>query len=624
MSSKAKQFSFSKHKSDTLGGSKTPLDHSDSDIDDDDDSNENESQADISVDSIGIEKELNIAEIAADLLVKRLSDVRYLIFIIENYYSIKEIPYRKSRHEALISVVGNENDYSYIKRSGDDSTVESRQDHYVPVRHQLVSSILLSLENNVCKYFHKQLSKYIRTVDLPSVEELPSLETISIQEPVKQEVIEDEKQKYILHKAELFGKPIHQEEVIKKIFDQDRIATSQKIIDMLELLDSDDEKDDHHDKDDQISLTDNFDGFLEFQNYMAEQVSIDDINEVIQDDSTLGTVGLSMNTIERIKYKNDLIDTHAVANKRKSKKAGEVYVPNSVSSILIDGDVGIMSLNETLKLVPPPKQLKQPPNAAKKRINSVKKGGENITKIVQFPSDFALEGRPATAEQLGDSPVKTVPHKYDGVEKPTDEARKSPRSQGLVPCRSNSPVVSPSLSVRATNSPLLLSGSRTSSSTPVATTPHSTSPRNENDIKEKDESLKIYRENEKKNQIENLQHDLEVTLGEKEAVYVSSQDFISTSDLDEEGKHHIVGTRRVHVEVKHKDHMMKDNIDKAAAHAILDEGHLAVSLQIAAKAKLAGDKKEMQQVILREESKEEKKNKEKELYEKLEKLKINK
>lgn len=543
----------------------------------------------------------------------------------------------------------------------------------MPVRHLLLSSILLSLENNVCKYFHRQISKYIRIIDLPNVEELPPLETISIQEPIKAEVVENEKQKYILHKAEVFGKPIHNEEVIKKIFDQDRVSNSQKNIDMLQLLDSDEEKDPDHNKNDGIvCLTDQFDGFLEFQNDMAEQAAMDDNDDLIQDDATLGTAGYSMNTIEKIRFKNDLIDTNALANKRKSKKAGkEFYIPNSVSSILIDGDVGIISLNEKLELKAPAKQSKQDkPIDSKKRSSTVKKVNNNKNLGVQFPADFALEGRPATAEQMGDSPVKPASHNYNGVEKNKDESNNnspisipsksrqtgnnSPRSipsksietgnnsPRLIPSKSQETKVNTSivggpnlLALRAANSPLVSSGSRNGSrqgsrtpSIESLTTPLNLSPRIENaiDIEEKNESLRLYRENEKKNQVEKLINDLENTLGGNKEINLSAKEY-DDADTENNGKLHINGTRKFYLEikeVKEESNTMRDQIDRAAAKAILDEGHLAVSLQIAAKARLAGKNKEKEQEILRQESINDKIKKEKDLYEKLEKLKSKK
>lgn len=96
------------------------------------------------MDIIDIDDEINIIEFSADLLVKRLNDVRYLVFLVENYYSLKEIPYRKSRHEALISVIGNEHDYSYIRRNGDDSTVDSRPGKYLSNNISIYKYITIS------------------------------------------------------------------------------------------------------------------------------------------------------------------------------------------------------------------------------------------------------------------------------------------------------------------------------------------------------------------------------------------------------------------------------------------------------------------------------------------------
>ena len=229
------------------------LDDDDDDDDDDEDKHE----------------DLNEVEISADLIGKRLADIRHLVFLLENYYALKGIPHTRARREALISIFGYVDEFEstcpvplsaqkYINALEEqkqelDIEIESKMDEssvtkdsvsqakklVPPVRELLLLKIMQSLFNTVADTFQKQLSKYILVVDLPQALELGSLNDFdSISSIDANDKIFDEMSELrSLLRTPPPPEPIHSDKLILHILEQDRkIPKSSKIKNLIKSL----------------------------------------------------------------------------------------------------------------------------------------------------------------------------------------------------------------------------------------------------------------------------------------------------------------------------------------------------------------------------------------------------
>jgi len=293
--------------------------------DDDDDSDEDKHE------------DLNEIEISADLIGKRLTDIRHFVFLLENYYALKGIPHTRARREALISIFGYVDEFEstcpvplsaqkYIdalaeeeKKQDADIENESKMDEssvtkdsakklVPPVRELLLLKIMQKLFNTVADTFQKQLSKYILVVDLPQALELGSLnEFDSISSIDANDKIFDELSELrSLLRTPPPPEPIHSDKLILHILEQDRkIPKTSKIKNLIKSLgiSSDEESD----------LDNIYDGYVEEE----------------ENDETL------VNEIDEVKSNNK----SSINNKFKLTTSSS---PKKLTTF-VDGDIAILS-----------------------------------------------------------------------------------------------------------------------------------------------------------------------------------------------------------------------------------------------------------------------------------------
>ena len=142
---------------------------------------------------------------AADLLARRTPEMRHLVTVMENYFSLLGLRFASSRAQAMYAVLGYIEDTPAgmvsvqlstanvgsssleqmmrargLGESEDDDTVA--RDLYKEETKKLARAIAcltqarMSLEANVMVHFQRQLSKYIRVVDLPRLSDFVSQE----------------------------------------------------------------------------------------------------------------------------------------------------------------------------------------------------------------------------------------------------------------------------------------------------------------------------------------------------------------------------------------------------------------------------------------------------------------
>lgn len=284
-----------------------------------------------------IDDSLNDFEYAADLIVKRTFDICHIIFLIENFYSIHNLSFEEARHEAVSAVLGYFNDEDIPKWLVDDTIIsidgetmvgegspegggeggvtsnEAYKSHmnleegneYVgedgtvkklaPVRQMLLLTILRSLHKRICIHFHRQFSKSVRVIDLPSVADLKLIPTVhsaaleARKQEAEQKKLEEEARKqktnnrHHLHMNllnehkrgpnspienkflnQLHGPLMHSEDAIIKILEYDKQLPrgNDKIDNLLDELDL--QSDDGDDDDTlEFSLTNEFDALME-------------------------------------------------------------------------------------------------------------------------------------------------------------------------------------------------------------------------------------------------------------------------------------------------------------------------------------------------------------------------
>jgi hypothetical protein len=275
-------------------------------LDDDDDDD---------MDDIDQHEDLNEIEISADLIGKRLNDVRHLVFQLENYYALKGIPHARARREALISIFGYVDEFEstcpvplaaqkYMtalaeeKRlesdiaDGDskvadsdsvltkDSGIHSHGKKLVPpVRELLLLKIMQSLFNNVADTFQKQLSKYILVVDLPQALELGSLsefDTVSSLD-ANDKIFDELSEIRSLLRTPPPPEPIHSDTLIVHILEQDRKMPKMpnKIKNLIKSLGV--SSDEESDLDVNI-----YDGYVEEEEEEQTAAANDEMNNTLQ------------------------------------------------------------------------------------------------------------------------------------------------------------------------------------------------------------------------------------------------------------------------------------------------------------------------------------------------------
>lgn len=125
------------------------------------------------------EEELAMSNIqfSAEILARRLIDIRYLIYIIENCYSLRGLPYLTARYETLQAVLGY-HDIEYASLAASISVdpvvkhVIEKDGEILMLQEENIDTLLIAikrLEENVAIAFQQQLSKHIRVMDLPRV-----------------------------------------------------------------------------------------------------------------------------------------------------------------------------------------------------------------------------------------------------------------------------------------------------------------------------------------------------------------------------------------------------------------------------------------------------------------------
>lgn len=135
-------------------------------------------------------KDLDEIEYAADIAAKRTIDIRNIIYLIENYYSVCGMSHAKARYEALSAVLSyHDSDYdiytngrsitspskgnsgglshestNLINDDPDDPITKMKADN-----HAIIKQIIDKLHTWVGLQFQQQFSKYIRVVNVPKV-----------------------------------------------------------------------------------------------------------------------------------------------------------------------------------------------------------------------------------------------------------------------------------------------------------------------------------------------------------------------------------------------------------------------------------------------------------------------
>lgn len=123
---------------------------------------------------------------AASLLVNGTFDVRNIIHLLENYYAIHNMPHQLARATAIMAVLGSEcevsdsngghgtgEEASSLNDGVTDSNTITFLRQYTKARNihaPIFDPILLTLDSHCCLEFKSELSKFIRIVDLPSIE----------------------------------------------------------------------------------------------------------------------------------------------------------------------------------------------------------------------------------------------------------------------------------------------------------------------------------------------------------------------------------------------------------------------------------------------------------------------
>ena len=250
-------------------------------------------------------EDLNEIEISADLIAKRLTDIRHLVFLLENYYALKGIPHVRSRREALISIFGYVDEFestcpvplaaqkyfanlaeeqqkeseSMELESKDESSSHQTRKLVPPVRELLLLKIMQTLFSKIAETFQKQFSKYILVVDLPQATELGSLhefESISSID-VNDKVFDDLTEVRSLLRTPPPPEPIHNDKLIFHILEQDRKLSKapNKLKDLLKSLgvSSDEESD---------ADMDIYDGYVEEED--DDDTIVSDITHSIQNE----------------------------------------------------------------------------------------------------------------------------------------------------------------------------------------------------------------------------------------------------------------------------------------------------------------------------------------------------
>lgn len=178
------------------------------------------------------EENLSYCEYSADLLATRVGDICHLIFILENYYSLRGCPHDKARIDALAGILGYNSAQAPASISTSSEPI-SKKVLATPVRDQLFQNVLKSLDDNIVSTFQRQLSRYIRIVDLPKV-------TI---ESTEDKTSADEDASLIEERGSV---SVHEDRVILRIFDENsKFQTKdEEMAKLLSEFESDEEEDD--------------------------------------------------------------------------------------------------------------------------------------------------------------------------------------------------------------------------------------------------------------------------------------------------------------------------------------------------------------------------------------------
>lgn len=102
---------------------------------------------------------------AGRFIVERSIRIENLVSILENYYYILGMSRQLSRHEALKSVFGDDNNYGMPVRS---TVIETA------IEDGWASTIMHGIQRNCGLYFQRYFSSVIRVIDLPSFDAPPA------------------------------------------------------------------------------------------------------------------------------------------------------------------------------------------------------------------------------------------------------------------------------------------------------------------------------------------------------------------------------------------------------------------------------------------------------------------
>jgi hypothetical protein len=202
-----------------------------------------------------------------------------LIYVIENYYSLRGIPYYTARYVALQAIVGwVDLEYPSVCESMSWDPVvrhmiseEDAMEEFVEEDDEKLLVLIQTLQSSVASTFQKQLSKRIRVVDLPKVvnleskldevvERLKDVADLGTSSDMNPELLpnyrnginappHNNKSKIKrkarpttrwLHIRDGAGYPMHQRKHILAIFDQDRsfMSLSRPALTLLQNMDS--------------------------------------------------------------------------------------------------------------------------------------------------------------------------------------------------------------------------------------------------------------------------------------------------------------------------------------------------------------------------------------------------
>lgn len=232
---------------------------------------------------------LSDMEVSAELIVQRVLDIRNFIYMMENFYALHGMSHPMARHEALLSVLLYQDiEYEKYQMKVDDNQIarlsraNSRQntgtsqrdtnkahiqfrdefEEGEEARHKAnfdrLSEVLNKLSEWVGATYQKQFSKHIKVINIPRISHVidrlsevnkyirhgneftqVSKEIKSLAENILK--YENANNYYMDHTKRFYdgaGTHMHQDNLITKIFDQDR-----KYIDTLDQNDSDDDID---------------------------------------------------------------------------------------------------------------------------------------------------------------------------------------------------------------------------------------------------------------------------------------------------------------------------------------------------------------------------------------------